>query len=42
MDNKSSLVDIKDQIGKRRTYEQRVEQIEGKLSSKKDWYDFLG
>ena len=29
------------QIGERRTYQMMVEQIESKLSSKSDWYQFL-
>ena len=37
----SSLQDIKDQIGQRRTYEMRQSEIEGKFSSKRDWYQFL-
>ena len=37
----SSLQDIKDQIGQRRTYEMRESEIEGKLSSKRDWYKFF-
>ena len=30
------------QIGEKRTYEVREEMIEGKLSSKKDWFVYLG
>ena len=37
----SSLQDIKDQIGQPLTYEMRESEIEGKLSSKRDWYKFL-
>ena len=37
----SSLQDIKDQIGKKRTHEMHESEIEGKLSSKRDWYQFL-
>ena len=37
----SSLGDIKDQIGRPRTYEMRESTIEPKLSSKKDWFTFL-
>ena len=38
---KSSLGDIKDSIGKPRTALMRDNEIQGKLSSKKDWYQFL-
>jgi len=37
----SSLADIKDAIGQARTYAVRENEIEGKLSSKKDWYFYL-
>ena len=37
----SSLVDIKAAIGEKRTYDMKQQEIEGKLSSKKDWYQYL-
>ena len=37
----NSLLKIKDGIGQRRTQEQRPEELAGKLSSKRDWYDFF-
>lgn len=41
-EEKSSLADIKDQIGQARTHDMREEHIAGKLSSKRDWYQYLG
>ena len=35
------LLQMRDQLGQRRTYEVLHDQIGGKLSSKRDWYDFL-
>ena len=37
----SSLAQIKSNIGQPRTYDMLSTQIEGKLSSKRDWYQFL-
>ena len=37
----ASLQDIQSQIGQRRTMQVREKQLEGKLASKKDWYQFL-
>ena len=40
----SSLEELKDQIGEigvRRTHEMRQTEFDGKLSSKRDWYQFL-
>ena len=37
----SSLADIKDQIGEKRTHQMMVEDIGSKLSSKTDWYQFF-
>ena len=37
----SSLEDIKSSIGQPRTHKQRAEDLTGKLSSKRDWYDYL-
>ena len=37
----SALKEIKEQIGQRRTFEMRQSHIEGKLSSKRDWFDYL-
>lgn len=38
----SSLADIKDMIGQKRTFEVKESQIEPMLSSKKDWFTYLG
>ena len=40
----STLDELKQQfgeVGQRRTHDMRATEIEGKLSSKKDWYMFL-
>ena len=37
----SSIVEIQDQIGQRRTHQMMVEDISSKLSSKTDWYKFM-
>jgi len=37
----SSLQDIKDQIGRPKTVHMRENELAGKLSSKKDWFNFL-
>ena len=37
----SSIVDIENQIGERRTHQMMVEDISSKLSSKTDWYKYL-
>lgn len=37
----ASLGDIKDLIGQKKTHEMRQEVIEGKLSSKRDWYTYM-
>ena len=38
----SSLQDIKDLVGSKRTHEMREDHIAAKLSSKKDWYQYMG
>ena len=37
----SGLQTIINQIGQRRTVEMRHSLVEAKLSSKRDWYDYL-
>ena len=37
----SSIVDIENQIGEKRTHQMMMEDISSKLSSKSDWYKFF-
>ena len=41
MDNQINSSSTAPQVGVARTYEMRQSQIEGKLSSKTDWYTFM-
>ena len=41
MTNESSLKDIREHIGQPRTYEMMINELNDKLSSKGDWYDYL-
>ena len=37
----TGIIDMKDQIGVKRTHDMLHQEIEGKLSSKKDFYTYL-
>ena len=41
MTDQSSLMDNREEEGQRRTYQMMVEEINSKLSSKTDWYQYL-